>query len=188
MKVAPFSGILYIAAMKEEYEIPLDIYPSLDVLGMERPAWQKVETEESDPTPVEPVRFTQKEVYLIVLICGGFLYFSSLGVWLTNREVVSKNVPVSSQKAGFVPVDLAPVEVAPAAEMPAPEWSMESHQAFIEAYGDQARISAIDAQVAKRYDTWYRLQEQEQFKNQVQPPPNWALLRGNWTSIPFSNH
>lgn len=170
----------------EEREIPLDLYPNLDVLGMERPDWQKADQPEP-AEPAEPVRFTQKEMYLIVLICGGFLYFSGLGVWLTNREVQEQAVTTNPAETYRPPADISQPAIPAAEPTATSDWSMESHQALIDAYGDQARLSAIDAQLARKYDALYQLQEKEKFKTQVLPPPNWALLRGSWSSIPLSH-
>lgn len=196
----------------EEHEVPLDIY-KYDLLGMEQPTWHQSEQAEEEAVAVEPIRFSQKEKYVIVLMCVGFLYFSSLGVWLMNREVEAKKPNIKGTNS-FTSLDLA----IPAAQVPAigevddiqriiqgtpqacdahgvssmpiivpPQkteaWSMQSHQALIDAYWDQERLSEIDAQLGKRYDALSR--QSEQFNNQVVPPPNWSLLRGSWSSIPM---
>ena len=156
--------------------------PQLSYLPVVNHPWQALPAE-----PAEPVRFTQKEIYLTVLICGGFLYFSALGVWLTQREV-SKQQPESAAKTtAFIPREHTQAALPSAGTVPAADWSMESHQALIDAYGDQERLSAIDGQLARKYDALYRLQEKEKFNQQVLPPPNWALLRGNWASMPLSH-
>lgn len=196
----------------EEHEVPLDIY-KYDLLGMEQPTWHQAEKAEEKEVPVEPIRFSQKEKYVIVLMCVGFLYFSSLGVWLMNREVEAKKPNIKGTNS-FTSLDLAipaaqataigevddiqriiqgtpqacdahgvismPIIVPP---QKTEAWSMQSHQALIDAYWDQERLSEIDAQLGKRYDALSR--QSEQFNNQVVPPPNWSLLRGSWSSIPM---
>lgn len=198
----------------EEHEVPLDIY-KYDLLGMEQPTWHQAEKADEAEAEVQAIQFSQKEKYVIVLMCVGFLYFSSLGVWLMNREVEAKKPDIKGSNS-FTSLNLAtPVTQVPAIGesddiqriiqgtpqacdahgatatlvlMPPPqpetkEWSMQSHQALIDAYWDQERISAIDEQVNKRYDALSR--QSEQFNNQVVPPPNWSLLRGSWSSIPM---
>lgn len=197
----------------EEHEVPLDIY-KYDLLGMEQPTWHQAEKADEPEPEVQPIRFSQKEKYVIVLMCVGFLYFSSLGVWLMNREVEAQKPDLKGANS-FTSLDLAiptaqataigesddiqriiqgtpqacdahgatspPIIMPPQSKTAT--WSMQSHQALIDAYWDQERISAIDEQVNKRYDALSR--QSEQFNNQVVPPPNWSLLRGSWSSMPM---
>lgn len=175
----------------EEHEVPLDIYTH-DLLGIEKSNWHRADQPKegfSEPTPL-----SQKQKYITILLCVGFLYFVALGVWTIQRKVVPSNMAEVSSLV-FIPSQISPREVNTES---LPLWLVESHALFplevntesfpfrlveshaffplffnfdTESYWNwRPAFSEIDKDLARKIDN------REEICNSITPPSNWQEL------------